>query len=77
MGWEYNAAGRRAPVALVIDGLLLLVVYSLLYYRGLGLVVLISRLLVPNRRRPAATETAPKVQPEAIEEQQGELAIAA
>lgn len=46
-------------------------------YFGLGVVVLISRLLVPNRRRPAATETAPQVQPEAIEEQQGELAIAA
>jgi phage shock protein C len=46
-------------------------------YFGLGAVVLISRLLVPNRRRPAATATAQQVQPEAIEEQQGELAIAA
>jgi len=46
-------------------------------YFGLGVVVLISRLLVPDRRRPAAAETAPQAQPEAIEEQQGELAIAA
>jgi phage shock protein C len=45
-------------------------------YFGLGVVVLISRLLVPNRRQPAATAASPQVQP-AIEEQQGELAIAA
>lgn len=45
-------------------------------YFGLGVVVLVSRLLVPNRRR-APTATAAQVQPEAIEEQQGELAIAA
>jgi len=46
-------------------------------YFGLGVVVLVSRLLVPNRRRPAATEAAAQVQPQLIEEQQGELAIAA
>lgn len=45
-------------------------------YFGLGLVVLLSRLLVPNRRRPATVAAAPRAQAE-TEEQQGELAIAA
>ena len=46
-------------------------------YFGLGVIVLATRLLVPNPRRSTRIQPAAQPAPEAIDVHQGELALAA